>query len=230
MRASWIGAVLVLFLALVVSSRAVAQQDDPDLTARTHFAAGQYQQALDIYAQLYAKTLHPTYLRNIGRCYQNMGEPDKAISSFHEYLRKAENLDPKHRAQVEGFIREMEQLKRERAAATSASGAPGAATAVAAPPAASAPVTGAPAAPVSGAPAPATDHADDSTRVAASLQASPAPREDHEPSPFYTTWWFWTAVTAVAVGGVATAIVLSSGGGTPQAMTTFGTQHANPHN
>ena len=39
--------------------------------------------------------MHPTYLRNIARCHQNLGNPDKAISSFREYLRKARDLHPR---------------------------------------------------------------------------------------------------------------------------------------
>ena len=66
-----------------------AADDGDELKARTHFAAGEYKQALDIYARLYAETMHPTYLRNIARCHQNLGNADKAISSFREYLRKA---------------------------------------------------------------------------------------------------------------------------------------------
>jgi hypothetical protein len=86
--------------------------------AREQFALGHYAEALEIYGKLYAETTHPTYLRNIGRCYQNLGEPDKAISSFREYLRQAKDLPADQRAQVEGYIREMEELKQKREAAT----------------------------------------------------------------------------------------------------------------
>src|SRR5450432_430596 len=89
-----------------------AEGEDLDLKARTLFAAGDYHAALDIYAGLSAKTLHPTYLRNVGRCYQNLGEPDRAIGSFKEYLRKAEGLEAKGRAEINGYIKEMEELKR----------------------------------------------------------------------------------------------------------------------
>jgi len=91
-----------------------APAEERDRQARTDFAAGRYQEALDIYAQLYADTLHPTYLRNVGRCYQSMGEPDKAISSFREYLRVAKHLTREQRAEVDGFIKEMQELKRSR--------------------------------------------------------------------------------------------------------------------
>jgi tetratricopeptide (TPR) repeat protein len=201
---------LAALLVVLASATVYAQEDSVELKARTHFAAGEYKQAADIYAQLYAQTLHPTYLRNIGRCYQNMGEPDKAISSFREYLRKAENLSSKHRAEVEGYIREMEELKRTREAPRPAAVAP--ATSPAPPPAPS---------------LAATDPADNSNRVEASLNDDVASPEADEASPIYTRWWFWTGIGAVAAGGVVTAIILSSGG-TPTADTTLGTMPAKP--
>jgi hypothetical protein len=88
-----------------------------ELQAREAFGASRYQEALDLYAKLYAEKLHPVYLRNIGRCYQNLGEPDKAISSFREYQRKAKQLSKDERAEVDGFIAEMEALKKQREAA-----------------------------------------------------------------------------------------------------------------
>lgn len=106
-------ALLVLLWTTVVHAQGAP---DRDLRARTHFAAGQYKEALDAYATLYAETLHPTYLRNIGRCHQKLGDPDRAIDSFREYLRKADDLTTKQRGEVEGFIREMEELKRSRSA------------------------------------------------------------------------------------------------------------------
>jgi hypothetical protein len=87
-----------------------ASEEAREIQARTLYAAGEYRQAVDIYAGLYAETLHPTYLRNVGRCFQNMGEPEKAISSFREYLRKAGSLSAQGRAEIEGYIREMEAL------------------------------------------------------------------------------------------------------------------------
>src|SRR6185436_6126638 len=86
--------------------------------ARQEFAAGRYAAALEMFAQLYAETLHPTYLRNIGRCHQELGDPDKAIASFRQYLAKAKDVKPSERQEVEGFIRDMEELKRKRAEAT----------------------------------------------------------------------------------------------------------------
>jgi tetratricopeptide (TPR) repeat protein len=108
---------LVALLLSLASRLALAQPSgDREKQAREAFALGNYTEALEIYGRLYAETAHPTYLRNIGRCYQNLGEPDKAISSFREYLRQGKNVTAEQRAQIEGYIREMEELKRQREA------------------------------------------------------------------------------------------------------------------
>jgi tetratricopeptide (TPR) repeat protein len=90
------------------------QYDEREMRAREAFAVGRYSDALDLFGKLYAETMHPTYLRNIGRCYQNLGEPDKAIASFREYLRQARGLTPEQRAQIDDYVKEMEELKRRR--------------------------------------------------------------------------------------------------------------------
>lgn len=111
--------VVVVGLTAAVAPPAMAQKADArEVRARELFAVGRYAEALELYGKLYAETTHPTYMRNIGRCYQNMGEPDKAISSFREYLRQARELTPNQRAQVEGYIGEMEDLRRQRQAAS----------------------------------------------------------------------------------------------------------------
>jgi tetratricopeptide (TPR) repeat protein len=104
-----------LTLAPAVSAR--AEKVDPrEQTARAFFATGKYQDAIQIYAQMFAERPHPNHLYNIGRCYQNMGDPDHAIPSFREYLRKAK-IDAAGRKEVEGFIKEMEALRDKHSAA-----------------------------------------------------------------------------------------------------------------
>src|SRR6476659_89782 len=95
--------VLLLMAALIAWSAPAwaAPKDAREMKARELFAAQRYQEALDIYVKLYAEKLHPNYLRNIGRCYQNLGDPDKAIGSFREYLRKAKSLPGEERAEIE---------------------------------------------------------------------------------------------------------------------------------
>jgi hypothetical protein len=58
----------------------------------------------------------PLYLRNIGRCYQKLKNPDKSIDAFKEYLRRAK-VKSRERDEVNGFIKEMEDLKAQQAAA-----------------------------------------------------------------------------------------------------------------
>lgn len=105
---------------------AAAAEDDSaaERQARTYYVAGEYKQALDIYARLYVETNHPTYLRNVGRCQQKLGEADQAIASFREYLQKAKDLSADQRAEIEGYIAEMQQLKRSKATASTPLAAP----------------------------------------------------------------------------------------------------------
>src|SRR6185369_16773782 len=117
MRFRW---TLVLFLVIAAAVPALsvpafaADRNDREARAREAFALGRYAEAMELYGKLFAETAHPTYLRNIGRCHQNLGEADEAISSFREYLRQAKNLSADQRAQVEGYIHEMEELKAKK--------------------------------------------------------------------------------------------------------------------
>ncbi len=180
-------AALILALSLITvgmvpsqahaaKAKASKEQKDPrEMQAREAFAAGSYKEALDIYTKLYAEKLHPTYLRNVGRCYQNLGEPARAISSFREYLRKAKDMPADERTEVEGFIKEMEELQKKNAAAATPPVAPPQPLPVAAPPVA-------PAAP----------------RPMVMVQ-QPAPAPVSATPPFYKRAWFWGVVGGVVV-------------------------------
>jgi hypothetical protein len=160
------------------------KKDPREMKAREAFAAGSYQDALEIYTKLYAEKLHPTYLRNIGRCYQNLNEPDRAISSFREYLRKAKDVTADERAEVEGYIREMEELQRKNAAAAAPMKPEPRPLPEAAPPV----NPGAPAQPLGLVQQPAP---------------TPAPSGESGPAPFYKRAWFWGLVGGVVVAGTA---------------------------
>jgi len=179
-----VAAVVVVFALALGAVRAEAAADAREVKAREDFAAGRFQEALDVFARLYAETLHPIYLRNIGRCYQNLGKPDRAIATFRDYLRKHTKMSADERKEVEGFIKEMEDLQeRQREAA-----------------ARPAPSTAPPPAPAPAAPA--------ETAPQAVLVNTPTSTPASEDSPVYTRWWFWTIVGAVAVGaglGIAAA-------------------------
>jgi len=184
-----VGFVAALALA-AVARPAAAEVDRREMKAREDFGAGRYQDALDIFVKLYAEKLHPNYLRNIGRCYQNLGDPDKAISSFREYLRKAKNVTPDERSEVEGYIKEMEDLKKQREQA-------------AAPPPPPPPVEPLP----SAKPPVVTSPSTDTTTPPPSLTLNnpPPPPPQEESHPVYTKWWFWTIIGVVVVGGLGGA-------------------------
>jgi len=109
--------ILIALVVVTLAGPRVAraqQRDQREIHAQELFVLGRYQEALEIYGKLYAESNHPTYLRNIGRCYQKMGDPDKAIDSFREYLQHAKNLPADQRELVQGYIRDMEALKAKR--------------------------------------------------------------------------------------------------------------------
>jgi hypothetical protein len=164
---------------------AARHTDKREVEARQAFAAGQYQKALDLYAELYADKVHPTYLRNIGRCYQNLRQPDKAINAFRDYLRQAKDIVVAERDEVESYIREMEQLQREQNAAAPAPSNPSGDV-----------VVQPPLQPVQ----PATPDHRAGTDVA-QVGEPVAPVEPASP-PFYKKPWFWGIVGVAVVGGV----------------------------
>ena len=111
---------------LVLAANRPSASDSREEVARAFFAAAKYQEAIDIYSQLFARYLHPDYIYNIGRCYQNMGDPDKALQSFHEFSRKSKHMDSALRKELDGHIKEMEALQAQRELVSSKLGAAGA--------------------------------------------------------------------------------------------------------
>jgi hypothetical protein len=178
----------LLTLAAGLARPAHAATDPRELQARQDFVEGRYQEALDLFARLYAETLHPNYLRNIGRCYQNLHQPDKAITNFRDYLHKAKDVTPAEQQEIEGYIKEMEDLKSQKEAAAPSTTA------------STTPVTPLPAATDSTTtPAPAT-----SSSVAVVTTDSSAPPPESSP-PLYQRWWFWALVVGAVAAGVGVA-------------------------
>jgi tetratricopeptide (TPR) repeat protein len=109
-----VAVVLVLAARLLTSAAVQADEDPREVTGRAHFAQGEYQRALDIFTTLSAEKDDPIYIRNIGRCYQMLRQPERAIDAFREYKRRASDLQPAERREIDGFIREMEQLRQSQ--------------------------------------------------------------------------------------------------------------------
>ena len=196
-----------------------ATEKETELNARQAFAAARYDEAIEIFARLYAETLNPIYLRNIGRCHQKKREPDKAIDAFQDYLTKGKSITPSERKEIQGYIRDMERLRdnqaKERQAAAQAPKEkdkdPGFTPAPpATPPAATTPPVVAtttsnvgPGSPGYAAPPP------DPTAGGPVLVARPdTTGSAGESHPLYKRWWFWTAIGVVVAGGVAAALLI----------------------
>lgn len=208
------GVLLGLIVALVLGLSSVAHADHAtEMKAREDFAAGRYDDALELFAKLYAETLNPVYLRNIGRCHQKLRHPDKAIDAFKDYLAKGKKISTDERTEINGYIKEMEALRDEQAKQQQP--VPPVVTAA---PATVVPATPPP--PVQPLPPAGGDvpgayagsyGAAPQSQPAGALVTQPGPPPEAASSPFYTRWWFWTIVGAAVVGGVVTAVVLSSG-------------------
>jgi hypothetical protein len=207
--------VVGLIWSLGVTPAAFAGKDSEkqaELKARQAFAASRYDEAIEIFAQLYAETLNPIYLRNIGRCHQKKREPEKAIDAFQDYLAKGKSVTPSERKEIQGYIKDMEQLRddqakeREAAAAKTFTPLAGPATNPTGP----GPVI------VNVAPGPNPNavttlppsNDPGNPTLLATPGSRPPPEENH---PIYTRWWFWTALGVVAAGGVAAALLIPGG-------------------
>ncbi|MES1210474.1 MAG: tetratricopeptide repeat protein [Pseudomonadota bacterium] len=217
------GVLLGLIVAATLALSGVAHADHAtEMKAREDFAAGRYDDALELFAKLYAETLNPVYLRNIGRCHQKLRHPDKAIDAFKDYLAKGKKISTEERAEINGYIKDMEALRDEQAKQQQA--APPVVTATP-PPATPPPATPPPVQPLppaagetpggypgaygaapQGEPFPPAGQ-----QPSGALVTQPGPAPDAQSAPFYTRWWFWTIVGAAVVGGVVAAVVLSSG-------------------
>lgn len=229
--------VVLLLCAAASSARA---EDEREIQARVHFAAGRYSEAVELFARLYAENADPLFLRNIGRCYQMMEKPDEAIRSFRSYLDKNRKIAAKDRKEVEGFIKQMEELKAARAAGTAPAKAPPPAeppkAVVTTPPPAATPPVATPEpqkAPEPKAarepevkqaePLPIANPTPPETKPADLSLPPPPPEkpvvgivggtEPAQPSgPVYQKWWFWTAVGAVVVTGAILGIAYATRG------------------
>jgi hypothetical protein len=198
---------LAVFIALAATWPSAAfprkGEDRREVEARTLFAKADYQAALDIYASLFAERKDPIYLRNVGRCYQKLEQPEKAISSFREYLRRG-HVKPAEQSEVEGYIQEMEELQKKRAATTPPAAEP---TRVAAlqPPPSGAAATLAPSSLASDSPTPVASS--EAPGAVLTQQASTEPPKEQR--SIATRWWFWTGLAVLVAGGVAAGYVVT---------------------
>lgn len=108
---------LVLACALVLTAAApVMAQQQPvgdkkkalELydRAKVQYDLGHWKQAIDLWVQAYETFNAPEFLFNIGQAYRQDGNCDRALFFYRRYL--ASKPDAKNRAEVEGFMKELE--------------------------------------------------------------------------------------------------------------------------
>ena len=153
--------------------------------AEAKFNVGRFDEALVDYQAAYDVEPLPAFLFNIGQCYRNLGNYERAQFFFRRYTVLAPRSP--NRAAVERLIAEMDRLAGEREDAK-ADDQP-----TITPP------------PALAAPAPAEHPA------VPPLSASAAKTsDDRARTPVYRRTWFWVAASAVVVaGGVATAFAVT---------------------
>ncbi len=201
----------LVFVLVAICSHADAVfakgTDARDVKAREFFTLGKYDQALELYGRLYAESLHPTYLRNVGRCHQMMGDAERAITTFRDYLRRASDLTPAMRTEVEGFIAEMEALRKKRALeksdqpVTTAVGTP-------TPPAVKTTKTNVPAV---------------NEPMPTQVDLTSNPLQPHRVADDDdTNWWLWGGAAIVIAGLATTVVLLGNSGGKEFPATDLG--------
>ena len=172
---------------------AQAADDRRELDGRALFAKGDYSQALEVFAQLFAEKGDPIYLRNIGRCYQKLRQPEKAIDSFREYLRRS-RVKPRERDEIDGFIREMHELQAtQTAAAPPAATEPAPARGDSAASKSGDSTTAPPLAPAMPSPAvtaPAARAPADGSPTLITVRTEAAPAAEPASDPLLYRWWF----------------------------------------
>ncbi len=77
------------------------------------YKQGNYEEAATIFLQLSVDNPGmPVFVRNLGACYYYLRRPDPALSNLREYLHKKKDIEPDDRAEVEGWIAEMDKLRQ----------------------------------------------------------------------------------------------------------------------
>jgi tetratricopeptide (TPR) repeat protein len=153
--------------------------------AEAKFNLGRFEEALVDYQAAYDVEPLPAFLFNIGQCYRNLGNYERAQFYFRRYTA----LDPRspNRAAADHLIAEMDRLAAERASGSGRQppGSPDIATLPTAP-------------------------AETAGDRPAAFMAQPGGPVTAPARPVYRRAWFWVAASAVVVaGGVAAALAAS---------------------
>jgi hypothetical protein len=136
-RAARLGARAALACLLVAAAAGSARAEDREqreLEAKKDCLGGHPDKGIELLADLYAETDDPTYIYNQGRCFEQNGRTNEAVTRFREYLRKATAAAPEERRQLEKHIAELETEGHAAAPAVTPSPAAAPVVVVQAPP------------------------------------------------------------------------------------------------
>jgi tetratricopeptide (TPR) repeat protein len=190
---------LLLSGVLLWSTPVEARPASGKVIAKVHFnkgmaafELGKFQEALEEYEKAYGLLPLPGFLFNIGQCYRNLDQPEKAVFFFRLYLRKKPQAN--NRKAVELLLVDLEAKqesqrlaeKREEEKKGKAQHAPEPSSVPQKIPAYVLPVE------------------------KISLLKGPPPPAQTSQRPVYKTWWFWTSVTALALGGGAVGVYFAT--------------------
>jgi tetratricopeptide (TPR) repeat protein len=213
------GLVVVLLLALGARVAAAAGEDDGESPAvkqaREHyrlgeaaFRVGDFERARSEFEAGYALVPRPGFLLNMAHSERRLGRLRNARALYKRYL--LADPESKQRDEVLGLIAKLDGAISDEEKASEEARAAEPRAADAPPPASAAAPRPAPAVPAAAPPA-----GDGEATLAATLGArAPEPDERAAGAPFYTRWWFWGVVGAVAVGVAAGALLATRGGPT----------------
>jgi len=162
---------------------------------------GRFDEAASHYQAAYDLDRDPIMLFNAAQSFQVGGRHEQALAYFRSYLREAPAESPTRRAAEQAI----EELRRKVEASPVPAAAP---TPVVVP--APAPAYVPAPTPLEQTPLCAPVPAPETSATPGGLVGQPnQPSNQAEGSPFYKTWWFWTAVGAAVVAGSVTAFLLT---------------------
>ncbi len=186
-------AVLLSFTCTAGTSRPATAAGNKDRAkkefaiAEKFYKMGEFSQAVAHYKKAYDLAPFPAFLFNLGQCYKQLDNCERAVFYYSGYLR--EKPDAPNAAVVTKLLTECRTRLAEEAEATSR-----AATA-------KAEVGGNPPHTTSGS---ATGFALTDPRA----PNAPDRRDETAPKSVWSQWWFWGTVAGVVVAGAATTAVL----------------------
>jgi tetratricopeptide (TPR) repeat protein len=104
-RPSWKSRLILALPLFLLALPAAAQgREEKEREARTACLGGDYTKGVMILSELFVSTRDATYIYNQGRCFEQNGRFQEAITRFQEYLRVAKDAGPAERAEAERHV------------------------------------------------------------------------------------------------------------------------------